>query len=281
MDIEYIQAQVKRALHEDMGSGDISAELVDPQSGCRAELICREHAMVCGQRWFELAFLLLDAQTRIEWYCAEGAWVAAGEKIAHVRGNAAAMLSAERTALNFLQTLSGTATTTAHFQRLLAPYHCSLLDTRKTLPLLRKEQKYATRTGGARNHRMGLYDAFLIKENHILACGGISAAVHKAALNHPDKTVEVEVENLDQMEQALEAGAQMILLDNFRIHELKTAVKINNGRAKLEASGNIDENNLAQVAETGVDYISMGVLTKHLKAIDYSLRFTMEDLNHG
>ncbi len=264
---------VSLALAEDIGSGDINAELIPASKTAKATIITREAGILCGQPWVEAIFLILDPEMKIHWHVKEGDFIQPDDLICDLQGSARALLTGERTALNFLQTLSGTATTTHQYVEQLAGSHTQLLDTRKTLPGWREAQKYAVRIGGGHNHRMGLYDAFLIKENHILACGSITDAVKKAKEIALDKKLEVEVENLAELEEALNAGVTLLLCDNFSLNQLKEAVKINGGRAKLEASGNITLDNMKAVASTGVDYISLGSLTKHVRALDLSMRF--------
>jgi len=268
-----VAADVARALAEDLGPGDLTAGLIDPERRAEAWLICREEAVLAGRPWFDEVFRQLDETIEIQWRHEDGDALAADERVCRLRGPAAPILSGERTALNFLQTLSGVATITAEHVRRVAGTGARILDTRKTLPGLRQAQKYAVRCGGGHNHRMGLYDAILIKENHIAAEGSIAAALAKARQRHPQVPIEIEVENLDELRQALEAGAQRVLLDNFSIEMLRQAVAINGGRARLEASGGIALDNLRRIAETGVDDISIGALTKHLQAVDFSLRF--------
>ncbi len=268
-----LHSDVKKALDEDLGSGDISAFAIAPQARSRAELLCREDALLCGCDWFDESFRQIDADCRIQWLAQEGDSLRPGQVVCRISGPARALLSAERTALNFLQTLSGTATTTRRFVERIEGTGCRLLDTRKTLPGLRLAQKYAVRCGGGLNHRIGLYDAFLLKENHLVAAGGIAPAVRTARALDAKKLLEVEVENLEELHQAREAGVDRILLDNFSLPQLREAVRIVDGAIELEASGNITEANIRAVAETGVDYISIGALTKHLRAIDFSMRF--------
>ena len=232
--------------------------------------------MVCGRPWVDEVFRQVDASVRISWKCEDGEPVAAGATLYELEGPARALLTGERTALNFLQLLSGTATRCAAFAALLDGLPTRLLDTRKTIPGLRVAQKYAVRCGGGQNHRIGLFDAFLVKENHIAACGSIAAAITTARRNAPGKPVEVEVETLSQLEEALAAGVDSVLLDNFDLEGMRRAVAITAGRAKLEASGGVSESTLRAIAETGVDYISMGTLTKDCKAIDLSMRFLTE-----
>ncbi len=263
---------VHDALLEDIGSGDISAMLIPETQLSQARIITREPMMLCGLPWVEECFRQLDAEVRIEALHDDGTWIEADCELLRLSGPARSLLSGERTALNFLQLLSGTATTVYQTLAALSGTHTRLLDTRKTIPGLRLAQKYAVRCAGGTNHRMGLYDAFLIKENHIMAAGGIRAAVAQARLIAPGKPVEVEVENLNELEWALSAEADIIMLDNFMLEDMRAAVALNAGRARLEASGGLSLADLRSVASTGVDYISMGSLTKHLKAIDLSMR---------
>jgi nicotinate-nucleotide pyrophosphorylase (carboxylating) len=264
---------VAAALREDIGSGDISAQLVPHEQQATARVICREDAVICGRPWVDEVFRQIDPKLVITWQVNEGQRVAPNTEIFRVHGQARALLSAERSALNFLQTLSGVATTARGYAELVAHTQCRILDTRKTLPGLRLAQKYAVVTGGCHNHRIGLYDAFLIKENHINAAGGISAAITAARALHPERPVEIEVENLNELEQALQARADIVLIDNFTLEETRSAVQHTKGRAKLEASGGYTQQGLIATAETGVDYISVGALTKHVRAVDFSMRF--------
>ncbi len=266
-----IQREVALALQEDIGTGDISAELIDAHCQAKATVITRESAVIAGQPWFNAVFQQLDPNITIKSLIDEGATLSAKQTICLLSGNARALLSGERCALNFLQTLSGTATTVAQYVKQLSGFNTQLLDTRKTLPGLRYAQKYAVRCGGAHNHRMGLFDAFLIKENHIASCGSISKAVALAKKNHVNKLIEVEVENLDEFHEALQVGCDRIMLDNFDLEQVKQAVCINQKRSTLEVSGDINLSNLHQYAALGVDFISVGALTKHLHAIDLSM----------
>ena len=268
-----ITRAVHDALNEDIGSGDITAQLVAADTQYDAKVITREPAIICGIDWVNETFAQLDNSVAIDWSVNDGDRVVADQTLFTLSGSARSILTGERTALNFLQLLSGTATLCDRYAQLTAHTSVKLLDTRKTIPGLRSAQKYAVSCGGCFNHRIGLYDAYLIKENHIAACGSITAAVTTAKENHPDKSVEVEVENLDELQQALAAQADIVMLDNFSITDLEQAVAINQGRAKLEASGNVSEASLAALAATGVDYISIGALTKHLTAVDLSMRF--------
>ncbi len=271
-----VAENVRAALAEDIGDGDITAALVAPDARARARIITREAAVVCGRPWVDEVFRQVDASVRINWKCEDGERVVAGATLYELEGPARALLTGERTALNFLQLLSGTATRCAAFAALLDGLPTRLLDTRKTIPGLRVAQKYAVRCGGGQNHRIGLFDAFLVKENHIAACGSIAASITTARRNAPGKPVEVEVETLSQLEEALAAGVDSVLLDNFDLEGMRRAVAITAGRAKLEASGGVSESTLRAIAETGVDYISMGTLTKDCKAIDLSMRFLTE-----
>jgi nicotinate-nucleotide pyrophosphorylase (carboxylating) len=270
-----IQANVRAALDEDIGSGDITAQLIAEDKNAQATVITRESAVICGIDWVTTVFNSVSTELVIDWYVKDGDKANANDILFKISGPARAILTGERAALNFLQTLSGTATLSAQYAQKVAHTEVKLLDTRKTLPGLRVAQKYAVKCGGCFNHRMGLYDAFLIKENHIMACGSIGQAISQAHLVAPGKPVEVEVENMDEFEQALSANADIIMLDNFDIESLKEAVKLNQGRARLEASGGINEQTLVPIAETGVDYISIGALTKDCKSIDLSMRISL------
>lgn len=267
---------VRTALLEDIGSGDLTAQLIPENAQAKATLITREAGVVAGRPWFDEVFRQLDSAICIDWQVREGDKIQPNQTLCTLMGPARAILTGERTALNFLQTLSGTATTVHQWVQLLSGLPTQLTDTRKTLPGLRSAQKYAVLCGGAQNHRMGLFDAILIKENHLAAHGGSIAATLEAATQAAKGApVEIEVETLQELSEALAAGAQEILLDNFDLKQLQAAVKMNAGRALLEASGNVDLQTLRQVAETGVDRISVGALTKHVRALDLSLRFTM------
>ncbi|MDH3218099.1 MAG: carboxylating nicotinate-nucleotide diphosphorylase [Gammaproteobacteria bacterium] len=267
--------QVANALDEDVGNGDISAELIDAGTQLQTELLVREDAVLCGRDWFDEVFRQCDATVTTRWQARDGDSIAAGIIVCEVAGPARGLLTAERSALNFLQTLSGTATVTRRYVDLIRHTGCRILDTRKTIPQLRLAQKYAVLCGGGSNHRIGLFDAYLIKENHLAACGSMAAAVTRARELHPEKLLEVEVENLEQLQQAIDAQVDRALLDNFTLAQMKRAVTMNRQRVELEASGNIDESSLVEVAETGVDFISIGALTKHLRAIDFSLRYAV------
>ena len=270
-----IAKQVALALQEDIATGDINAQLI-PDTQCdTATIICREPMVVAGKAWVDEVFRQLDPNMQLDWAVKDGDAVAANLILVTLIGNTRALLTGERTALNFLQTLSSTATVVANHVAVIAELPTKLLDTRKTIPMLRHAQKYAMLCGGGNNHRIGLYDAFLIKENHIMACGGIAQAVSQAR-QIANKPVEVEVENFDELQQAIAANADIVMLDNFTIEDTQKAVELVASLGKpcqLEASGDISLTHLRQVAETGVDFISMGALTKHIKAIDLSMRF--------
>jgi len=267
-----VRQNVLAALKEDIGSGDITAQLIPADQQASATVITREDCIFCGKDWVIEVFAQLDSHVTIEWYVEDGQAVCADSPLFKLQGNARSLLTGERTALNFVQTLSGTATISHHYARRVAHTQVKLLDTRKTLPGLRDAQKYAVACGGCHNHRIGLYDAFLIKENHIAACGSIAQAISSARKIAPDTAVEVEVENLDEFAQALNAKADIIMLDNFTLDDMRKAVAINKEQAKLEASGNVNEHTLPLIAETGVDFISIGALTKHCRAVDLSMR---------
>jgi nicotinate-nucleotide pyrophosphorylase len=269
-----LQDTVATALREDIGSGDITAQLVPAHENAHATVICREDAVICGRPWVDEVFRQVDPEVRLSWAVAEGQRVAPNAVIFEAEGRARSLLTAERCALNFLQTLSGVATVARSYADLVAHTNTRVLDTRKTVPGLRLAQKYAVAKGGCQNHRLGLYDAFLIKENHIAACGGIRAAIATARSLHPGRPVEVEVENLEELEEALQAQADIVMLDNFTLEGIKRAVEQTQGRAKLEASGGYTKEALVATAEAGVDYISVGGLTKHVRATDFSMRFT-------
>lgn len=268
-----IGANVAAALAEDIGSGDITAQLIPQESSANATVITRQAATICGTEWVNEVFRQLDGNIRVEWHTGDGEQVSADQALFRISGPARSLLTGERCALNFLQTLSGTATICRRYADMVAGTGVKLLDTRKTIPGLRLAQKYAVSCGGCYNHRIGLYDAFLIKENHISACGSIEQAIQEAQRLAPGKPVEVEVESLEELNRALAEGADIIMLDNFSRADMYTAVTTTQGRAKLEASGGISEATLREIAETGVDYISIGALTKDCKAIDLSMRF--------
>ena len=273
---EAIEADVARALAEDLGGGDVTAQLL-PDALDSAYLLCKEDAVVCGRPWFDACHRALDPGVRIDWHVAEGERVAAGTVLANLQGRTRALVSAERAALNFLQTLSGTATTTAAYVEAVGGTGARILDTRKTLPGLRLAQKYAVRVGGGTNHRIGLYDAVMLKENHVRVAGSISAAIARARDLHPDKPLIVEVETLDQLREALTAGCERILIDDFDAAARREAVRIAHGppfdgRIPLEVSGGVDLAGVRAIAEDGVDCISIGALTKHVRAIDLSMK---------
>jgi nicotinate-nucleotide pyrophosphorylase (carboxylating) len=270
---EAIQFNIQQALQEDIGAGDITALLTPEAEQATATIISREDMVLAGQPWVDALIQKYDANIQVTWLKQEGETVAANEAFLKLAGSARSLLTVERPALNFVQTLSAVATKTARYVKELEGLNTKLLDTRKTLPGLRIAQKYAVAVGGGQNHRLGLFDAFLIKENHIMAAGGIAEAIQQAHQIAPGKLVEVEVETWDELNQALDAKADIVMLDNFSQQQMIDAVQHVAGRCKLEASGNITIENLREVATTGVDYISMGVLTKDVKAIDLSMRF--------
>jgi nicotinate-nucleotide pyrophosphorylase (carboxylating) len=270
-----VLADVRRALAEDFGSGDVTADLLPPHVQAQARVIAREAALVCGRPWFDACFRERDAQAVIDWRVGEGMCVEVDGVVCELRGNARALVGAERCALNFLQTLSGTATIAAQYADAVRGTRATILDTRKTVPGLRLAQKYAVRCGGASNHRIGLFDAILIKENHIAAAGSLAAAVEAARRRHPALLLEVEVENFDELDAALAAGVDRIMLDEFPLDDIRRAVAHVAGRVKLEVSGSVGLDRVRALAETGVDYISVGALTKHVRAIDYSMRVVM------
>jgi nicotinate-nucleotide pyrophosphorylase (carboxylating) len=265
--------QAANALDEDVGSGDISAALIDANSRLQTQLLVREDAVLCGCEWFDEVFRQCDDSIEIKWRARDGDAVTANTIVCEISGPARGLLTAERSALNFLQTLSGTATLTRTYVDQISHTSCRILDTRKTIPQLRVAQKYAVLCGGGSNQRIGLFDAYLIKENHLAASGGIATTVARARAANPNHLLEVEVENLEQLQQVIDAGVDRALLDNFSIEDLQRAVELNQKRIELEASGNIVLEQLAEVADTGVDFISIGALTKHLRAIDFSLRY--------
>lgn len=279
-----IRRAVRAALLEDLGdaltpldqpdaSADITAQLIPADRLASARVITREAGVFCGQPWVDEVFVQLGGEVRVEWLVQDGEVLSPNQELFRLHGPARVLLTGERNALNFVQTLSGVASLTARYVAELADTDCRLLDTRKTLPGLRSAQKYAVTCGGGKNHRIGLFDAYLIKENHILACGGIAEAINEARRLNPGKPVEVEVESLVELEQALAASADIVMLDNFDIPMMREAVTLNQGRAKLEVSGNVTLDTLADYAATGVDFISVGALTKHVRALDLSMRF--------
>jgi nicotinate-nucleotide pyrophosphorylase (carboxylating) len=267
-----LQHNVAVALEEDIGAGDLTGQLVPADQRVQAQVIVREQAVLCGTPWFEAVMAALDASIRIDWQYAEGDLMAADSVVCKIQAPARALLTAERSALNFLQLLSAVATATRHYVNIVAGTKAAILDTRKTLPGLRLAQKYAVRVGGGKNQRLALYDGILIKENHIAAAGGIASSLSTAQALKAGVSIQVEVENLDELQQALQAGALSILLDNFSVDMMRAAVALNAGRALLEASGGVDLHSVRAIAETGVDRISIGSLTKDIKATDYSLR---------
>jgi nicotinate-nucleotide pyrophosphorylase (carboxylating) len=275
-DSRSIRADVLRALAEDIGSGDVTADLLPSERLGDARILTREPAIICGQAWVDACFHELDSSVRVEWIAAEGARVSSGQVLCRIYGPVRALVSAERCALNFLQTLSATATVTSTYVDAIRGTRARILDTRKTLPGLRHAQKYAVRTGGGMNHRMGLYDAILIKENHIAAAGSLSLAVAQARALHPAIMVEVEVENFSELREALSAGVDRIMLDEFELDELVQAVAEVDSRVPLEVSGGVGIDRVRAIAETGVDFISIGALTKHVRAIDLSMRVTLD-----
>lgn len=269
-----IEDAVHTALKEDIGDGDITAQLIPEENFVIANVTSNEDCILCGMDWFEEVFRQIDDEVLVEWFADDGDKITRGESICSLSGSARSILTGERTALNFLQTLSAVATRSAEFAQAISKTNAIILDTRKTIPGLRLAQKYAVTCGGCQNHRMGLYDAILIKENHITACGGIQSAVDKARFQNPEMPVEIEVENMDELDQAINAGVDRILLDNFTIKQLKQAVKHCKGRVPLEASGGVTLDTVKKIASTGVNYVSTGALTKDIKAIDLSLRLT-------
>jgi nicotinate-nucleotide pyrophosphorylase (carboxylating) len=277
-DADYIARTVRTALEEDVGTGDLTAQLIPADRASKATVITREDATLCGQAWFDEVFRQVDSRVRVTWKAADGDRVRANQLLCELSGPSRALLTGERTALNFLQMLSATATETSRYAEALKGTQCRVLDTRKTIPGLRLAQKYAVRCGGGTNHRIGLFDAILVKENHIAAAGSIPAAVAEARKLSGTVMLEVEVETLDQLQQALDAKVDRILLDNFSHEDMRTAVRITRAHAnqgiELEASGNMSLETLRTVAETGVDFISVGGLTKHVRAVDLSMRFS-------
>ncbi len=271
-----IAANVTTALTEDVASGDINALLIPESQTATAKIITRQDAILCGKAWVTETFRQIDPSVELRWYFTDGDNLKADDLIVEVTGPARSLLTAERTALNFLQLLSAVATRTNYFVSKIRGNQMELIDTRKTIPGLRLAQKYAVTCGGGQNHRMGLYDAFLIKENHIAASGGIDKAVLAARALAPNKLIEVETETLEELEQALKSGADIIMLDNFNLDDTKKAVELSRGKAKIEASGGINDDTLIDIAQAGVDYVSMGTLTKDIKAVDLSMRLYME-----
>lgn len=271
-DAGLVAADARRALAEDIGSGDATAALLPPESRARAHVVAKEPAVLAGRPWFDACFAELDAQVTVRWAFADGDALRAGDVVCELDGPARSIVTGERSALNFLQTLSGTATATAAYVAAVAGTRTTVLDTRKTLPGLRIAQKYAVRCGGGSNHRIGLFDAVLIKENHIAAAGSLAAAVERARAHAPGLLLEVEVESLDELAQALAARADRVLLDEFSHGDLRRAVALAGGRCPLEVSGGVSLDTIAAIAASGVDFVSVGALTKHVRATDYSLR---------
>jgi nicotinate-nucleotide pyrophosphorylase (carboxylating) len=269
-----INESVTQALKEDIGSGDITAELIPENQQAKAKVITREAGVLCGQAWVNEVYKQLDPQVHITWLAKDGDTLTPNQTLFELQGSARSLLTGERTALNFLQTLSATASSAARFKALIGDSSLKILDTRKTIPGLRLAQKYAVTCGGCHNHRIGLYDAFLIKENHIAACGSIEKAVSQAKQNHPNISVEVEVENLDEFQQAQHAGADIIMLDNFTLADIELAVSQKNAQCKIEVSGGLDEQSIPAIAKAGADFISIGALTKHCQALDLSFGIT-------
>lgn len=273
--IEHIQSQVSIALMEDVGEGDITAQLIPDDQTVKATVISREGAVLCGQAWVNEVFRQLGNGVSLTWHNEDGDTLSANQAFLTIEGHARTILTGERAALNFLQTLSYTATVTKQYCDIVSETNLTILDTRKTLPGMRLAQKYAVTVGGGQNHRIGLYDAFLIKENHIMAAGSISNAVTMAKNIAPGKVIEVETENLDEVAMAVNAGADIVMLDNFSYEDMITAVKQYKGKVKFEASGNMTKEHLLTVAKTGVDFVSIGALTKHVQAIDLSMRVSL------
>jgi nicotinate-nucleotide pyrophosphorylase (carboxylating) len=276
LDSQYIARQVAAALAEDVGTGDVTAALVPPQQQVRAQVVAREPAVLCGTEWASEVFRQLDAGIRLEWQADDAERIDTDQTILRITGAARPILTGERSALNFLQTLSATATAASRYVEAVAGTSCRILDTRKTIPGLRLAQKYAARCGGAQNHRLGLHDMVLLKENHIIAAGSIATAIAAARRTSPRVPVEVEVESLSEFDQALAGGADIIMLDELSLDDMRTAVARNRERgstAKLEASGGVTLTTVRDIALTGVDYISIGGITKHLRAVDLSMRF--------
>lgn len=271
--LEDVQQNITFALAEDLGEADLTADLIAPDAQAKAHVICRDEAVICGRPWFDAVFAHIEPTTTIHWFITEGDGVKADTRLCTLSGPARALLSGERAALNFLQTLSATATLTRRYAQAIAHTPTKVLDTRKTLPGLRRAQKYAVACGGGKNHRIGLFDAVLIKENHIMSAGSITQAVRSARRLHPQVTIEVETENLEEFREALAAQADIIMLDNYSLQDMRTAVELNQQTIKLEASGGVNLNSIAAIAETGVDYISVGALTKDIQAVDLSMRF--------
>jgi len=276
LDPNIIQDDINRFLAEDVGSGDLTAQVIPADKKAKATLITREATLVCGQAWFNAVFRTIATDIKVDWQCEEGEQVFAGDVLCYLSGSARGLLTGERAALNMLQTLSATASLANQYAKAIEDTDTVVLDTRKTIPGLRLAQKYAVTCGGASNHRVGLYDGILIKENHIMAAGSIAKAVEAARLVSDSVDVEVEVENLDEVQQALNAKADILLLDNFSLEQLEQAVVLNKGAAKLEASGNVTLSTIRDIAKTGVNFISVGALTKNVQAVDLSMRIDLD-----
>lgn len=281
IDPNIIQDDINRFLAEDVGSGDLTAQVIPADKKAKATLITREATLVCGQAWFNAVFRSIDTDIKVDWQCKEGEQVFAGDVLCYLSGSARGLLTGERAALNILQTLSATASLANQYAKAIEDTDTVVLDTRKTIPGLRLAQKYAVTCGGASNHRVGLYDGILIKENHIMAAGSIAKAVEVARLVSDSVDIEVEVENLDEVQQALNAKADILLLDNFSLGQLAQAVVLNKGTAKLEASGNVTLSTIRDFAKTGVDFISVGALTKNVQAVDLSMRITLDEMHNN
>lgn len=273
--MELSKQSIQSYIEEDIGSGDLTARLIPEGTEAIANVTTREPMMLCGQQWFNQVFEYINEEVRINWFFQEGDWVEPGSILCLIEGPARALLSGERTALNLLQTLSATATISKQFSDAVLGTGCRILDTRKTVPGLRLAQKYAVKVGGCTNHRIGLFDAVLIKENHILAAGGIKQAINQARSLYSDVMVEIEVETLKEFHEALAEGPDRIMLDNFTLDDMRAAVQINDGQTELEASGNVSLETVREIAETGVDFISVGSLTKNINAIDLSMRIQL------
>lgn len=269
-----VDETVRRALHEDIGDGDLSAGLLPENTHSEVSLIVRQRGVLCGIPWVDSAFRQLDNDINIQWYAKDGDTVSADQIVCTLQGRSHALLTGERTAINFVQTLSGTATITHEYAEVLAGSQTKLLDTRKTIPGLREAQKYAVRCGGGNNHRIGLFDGILLKENHIIVSGSIAKIISQARQYHSGIAIEIEVETLAELQQAIDAWADIVMLDNFTVADIHQAVAINNHRVKLEVSGGFDKKTLVNIANTGVDYVSVGALTKHIEALDFYMRFT-------
>ncbi|AJC50382.1 carboxylating nicotinate-nucleotide diphosphorylase [Coxiella endosymbiont of Amblyomma americanum] len=274
MNKKVIETAVRMSLEEDIGTEDITTtQLIAARKVVNAVVVSQEEsAILCGIPWFEMVYHQIDPGVKIDWNVNEGFRIVKGQLFVKLTGKARSILTGERTALNWLQTLSGTATLVRFYTEKLKNTKIQLFDTRKTIPCIRYAQKYAVRCGGGKNHRMGLYDAFLIKENHIVVCGSITAAIQKAQNYSPKKLIEVEVESIEELQEALSAKADVIMLDNFDVDSIKKAIAINNGQSRLEVSGNINLQNIQEIRKTGIDFISVGAITKHVNSVDFSMR---------